>query len=243
MGSLGPVGRLKFLSAVGRKGQIESACSLPWKTARVRASLREFGNVTIESDVRAAATAEARLGAGRKCPTFLYIVVGTGMSCTLVIDGKPYLGHRGHAISFASGPTAQALDPAGKSRFEPLEARVAGPALARRAQQLGLAEADAIALCRSAAAGVGRARDLVDEAATELALHAAILGNALDPALIVLGGGLGCAAGRYWETFQLAMRRFLWGPYAGRIRLRRAQLGGKAGMFGAALCAIEAQRE
>jgi glucokinase len=228
---------------VGLEGEIESACSLPWKSPRVRASLREFGEVTIESDVRAAATAEARVGAGRKYPTFLYVCVGTGISCTLIIDGKPFLGHHGHAISFASGPTVEALDPDAKTRYEALEARVSGPALARRARQLGLVEADAIALCRSAAAGPGPARDLVDRAATELALHVAILGNALDPPLILLGGGLGGSRGPYWETFQVAMRRFLWGTYSSRIRLRRAQLGTTVGMMGAALCAIESQRE
>jgi glucokinase len=224
---------------VGHQGEIESACSLPWKSTRVRASLQEFGRVTIESDVRAAATAEARLGAGRSCATFLYVCVGTGISCTLFVDGKPLLGHRGHAISFASGPTVETLQPGGETLFEALEARVSGPALARRARALGLAEADGIALSRSAAAGEGPARDLVDRAATELALHVAILGNAMDPALIVLGGGVGGSPGRYWQTFQLAMRRFLWGTYASRIRLRRAQLGAKVGMIGAALCAME----
>jgi len=226
---------------VGLEGQIETACSLPWKSARVRASLREFGPVTIESDVRAAATAEARLGAGRAYSMFLYVCVGTGISCTLIVDGKPFMGHRGHAISFASGPTVETPQPGGTTVYEPLEARVAGPALARRAHALGLVEPDAIALCRSAAAGAGVARNLVDRAATELALHVAILGNAMDPPLILLGGGLGGSPGRYWETFELAMRRFLWGPYARRIRLRRAQLGGKVGMIGAALCALERQ--
>jgi len=189
---------------VGLEGQIETACSLPWKSARVRASLREFGPVTIESDVRAAATAEARLGAGRAYSMFLYVCVGTGISCTLIVDGKPFMGHRGHAISFASGPTVETPQPGGTTVYEPLEARVAGPALARRAHALGL-------------------------------------GNAMDPPLILLGGGLGGSPGRYWETFELAMRRFLWGPYARRIRLRRAQLGGKVGMIGAALCALERQ--
>ena len=52
--------------------------------------------------MRAAALAEARHGAARGDPTFLYVGVGTGISSTLFIDGEPYAGAHGHAIAFAS---------------------------------------------------------------------------------------------------------------------------------------------
>ena len=90
---------------IGLNGRIESHCSLPWRAHEVRSSLGEFGDVTIVSDVIAASLAEARMGAGRGHAAFLYVTVGTGISSALVIDGKPYAGAHGHAISFASGPT------------------------------------------------------------------------------------------------------------------------------------------
>ena len=71
--------------------------------------------------------------------------------------------------------------------FEPLEARASGPGILRRAKVRGLTESDAIAVCRTALREPGIARTLVDEAATELAIHVAILANALDPTLVVLG--------------------------------------------------------
>src|SRR5262249_21365083 len=94
-------GGIGIPALVGESGQIESRCSLNWRADSVRARLRNHGRVTIASDVRAAALAEARLGAGREQPAFLYVSVGTGISCTLVIDGRPYAGTHGHAISFA----------------------------------------------------------------------------------------------------------------------------------------------
>jgi glucokinase len=224
---------------VGMSEQIESRCSLNWRADSVRARLRNHGRVTIESDVRAAALAEARLGVGREQPTFLYVTVGTGISCTLVIDGTPYCGTHGHAISFASGPTFVTAGADGAAISESLEGRASGPGLVRRAQSLGLQEPDAVAVCRAALAAPGIARDVVDAAATELAIHVAIVANALDPALIVLGGGLGCAPGRYWSTFRAALPRYAWGPYSHRLRVRRAGLGTKAGMIGAALSALE----
>jgi glucokinase len=224
---------------VGLGGEIESHCTLSWRSRDLHDCLRPFGPLTIASDVITAARAEARLGAGRDQPVFLYVTVGTGMSCALVVGGEPYLGPHGHAISFASGPSVATVGADGKSVYAPLEYVAAGPGLLRRAQALGLAEASTEALCRSARLGPGAARDLVDAAATELALHVAILANQLEPTLIVMGGGLGCAPGRYWSSFRAALPRFTFGPHMRRLPVRRAKLRNQAGMIGAALSALE----
>jgi hypothetical protein len=73
---------------VGSGGEIESRAVLPWRSTRVRKAFAAYGDVIIASDVRAAALAEARLGAARGNPTFLYVGVGTGISSTLFIDGR-----------------------------------------------------------------------------------------------------------------------------------------------------------
>ena len=219
---------------VGPDGQIETRCSLDWHARQVRASLSTHGKVTIASDVLAASLAEARLGAGRGHRVFLYVTVGTGISYSLVIDGKPFTGAHGHAISFASGPTASAIGAQSKAALEPLEARASGPGILRRARAAGLMQPDSIAVCRTALKGPGIAREIVDAAATELAVHVAILVNALDPTLVVLGGGLGCARGRYWSTFRGALPQYIWGPNMSLLRVRRAQLGSRAGIIGAA---------
>jgi glucokinase len=155
-----------------------------------------------------------------------------------VIDGKPFLGAHGHAISFASGPTAAAIGARRTAVLEPLEARASGPGILRRARARGLTEPDAIAVCREALEGPGIAREIVDAAATELAIHVAILANALDPTLVVLGGGLGSAPGRYWSTFRAALPEYTWGPHMPRLRVCRAQLGTRAGVIGAAQSAL-----
>ena len=228
---------------VGRAGEIESRATLPWQSTRVRKTFAAYGEVTIASDVRAAALAEARLGAARGSPTFLYIGVGTGISSTLFIDGRPYLGAHGHAIAFARGATCAAAARNGKTVFAPLESCASGPALVRRAKALGYHAEDATEVCRAAHERSGIARRVVDAAATELAAHVAILVNALDPALVVLGGGLGAAPGRYWNSFRSALPRFAWGRYARRTRVRRARLGARGGLIGAALSAVEAEEE
>ncbi|HEX9139007.1 MAG TPA: ROK family protein [Steroidobacteraceae bacterium] len=224
---------------IGLGGEIESHCTLSWKSKDLHKCLRPFGPLTIASDVITAARAEARLGAGRDQSAFLYVTVGTGMSCALVVNGEPYLGPHGHAISFASGPSVATLGADGKTVYAPLEYVAAGPGLLRRAQALGLAETSTEALCQSARQAPGPARDLIDAAATELAVHVAILANQLEPTLIVMGGGLGCAPGRYWDSFRAALPRFTFGPHMRRLPVRRARLRNEAGMIGAALSALE----
>lgn len=224
---------------VGPKGEIESRAILPWRSSRVRRAFAAYGAVTIASDVRAAALAEARLGAARGSPTFLYVGVGTGISSTLFVDGRPWLGAHGHAIGFASGATCAAGARDG-TEFAPLESRASGPALVRRANALGYRSDDAEQICRAARFRPGIARRVVDAAATELAAHVAILVNALDPSLVVLGGGVGAAPGRYWRSFRAALPRFAAGRYARRVRVRRARLGARGGLIGAALSAVEA---
>ncbi len=237
--SVGKVG-IGVPELVGPGGEIESRAVVPWQSARVCKAFSAFGEVTIESDVRAAALAEARLGAARGSPTFLYVGVGTGISSTLFIEGKPWLGAHGHAIAFASGPGCAVGTRDGGTALAPLETCASGPALVRRAKALGYHAADAAEVCRAARIRPGIARRVVDAAATELAAHVAILVNALDPALVVLGGGLGAAPGRYWNSFRAALPRFAWGRHARRVRVRRARLGARGGLIGAALCAVEA---
>ena len=103
----------------------------------------------IESDVRAAAIAEVRFGAGAGIREVLYVTVGTGISCSLLVDGVPYAGAHGHAITLgapvvedvAAGPALAAAG--GRARAEDV---VADPALAP------LVDAAAAALGREVAA-------------------------------------------------------------------------------------------
>ena len=59
--------------------------SWDWRDGKWRAVLGTVAPVYVDSDVRAAALAEARLGAGRSMSSFLYVTVGTGVSHSFVM--------------------------------------------------------------------------------------------------------------------------------------------------------------
>ena len=89
---------------VDRDGAITSACSIDWRDLDVAGAFAHLAPAHVESDVRAAAIAEARYGAGRDLASFLYVNAGSGTSSCLVIDGEPLAGARGAAILIGAGP-------------------------------------------------------------------------------------------------------------------------------------------
>jgi glucokinase len=222
-------------------GQIVSAATVRWQGIPVatRVSTATSLPTHIDADVRAAARAEARLGAGRGLGDFLYVTVGTGISSALVLRGSPYLGARGLTGTFASAPGAIPGDAGNLASGPPLEQFAAGPALAARLAVarpgFGGTGADVLALAEE---GDEPARAIVASAGRALGAAVAQLVNTLDPAAVVLGGGLGLASGLYRESLDGALRQYVWSNLHRDLPLVPARLGNDAGWIGAALAAL-----
>jgi glucokinase len=195
---------------VSAGGQITSAANWDWRGRDLAAAFAGVP-VHVESDVRAAALAEARFGAGRGQPSFIYLSIGTGVSHALVAGGEPWRGARGNAIVVGA----------------PLvELSASGAALAARA---GRARAEEV-LASAADA------DLVEEVAAVLAGELARLVNALDPAAVIIGGGLGLNP-EFRQCLTALARRDIYAPDTRELDILPAGLGADAGIIGAALAA------
>jgi glucokinase len=204
-----PVG-IGLCELVDLDGRPASADTIEWRGLDPSASIAA-PRVVLESDVRAAALAEAQFGAGADRSSFLYVVVGTGASCCLVIGGRPYAGARGCAITLGAPP---------------VERVASGPALARRA---GVDRAETV-LADPALS------PLVDDAAAALGQVLTVLVNALDPEVLVLGGGLGGEASFCART-AAAVRAALAYPLDPPLEIVPSRLGPDGGVIGAALAA------
>jgi predicted NBD/HSP70 family sugar kinase/uncharacterized ferritin-like protein (DUF455 family) len=221
---------------VSPAGEILTPYLLDWSTAPLPSEIATVP-VRIDSDVRAAALAEARFGAGREFRQFIYVSVGTGISSTLVVDGVPFAGARGGAVVLSTGPISVPDGYGGWSRFV-LEDYASGPALIQRyAAATGRNLPGAHALLDAAAAGDATAAGIIDSAALALGSAIAWLVNVLDPEAIVLGGGLGSAPGRYQDGARRAIAQHVWNPDARHLPVLPAALGADAGLIGVALCA------
>ena len=53
--------------------------------------------VQLETDANAAALAEWRFGAGRGARNFVYLTMSTGIGAGIILEGRLYRGHAGHA--------------------------------------------------------------------------------------------------------------------------------------------------
>jgi glucokinase len=83
-------------------GRVFSDHRIRWTGLDVAGTLGAVLPTVISADVRAAALAEARFGAGRGLTDFYFVTIGTGVSGGLVMDGVPYAGSRGAAWVIAS---------------------------------------------------------------------------------------------------------------------------------------------
>jgi len=228
---------LGICELVDRAGQLASANSVDWLGLPVRDTLSAIAPTLIEADVRAAAVAEACLGAGRPFRTFLYVTVGTGISCCLVLNGEPYLGARGLAGTMASSPLAVPCERCGCTSRRTLEDLASGPGLVARFQAgAGQAESGQDVV-RAAQAGDPLARRVVESAGEALASQVGLLVGTLDPEAVIVGGGLGLSAGAYGDPFLVSTRRHIWSGLQRDLPILRAETGADAGWIGAAVCA------
>jgi glucokinase len=223
---------------VTNDGQLASACTLDWPGHTLRKALQTVAPAAVESDARTAARAEAVLGAGKPFDPFVYVTIGTGISFSLVIGGKPFSGARGLAISIASGPVASVCERCGHAHEYVLEQVSGGPGLAAQYnRRAGAQVARAEEVLLAASNGDGRALDSIEHCAMLLGSGIACLVSTLDPAAVILGGGLGSADTLYRKRVEHHTRLRVFPQSIAGLPILPAALGPDAGILGAALCA------
>ncbi|MBL7499707.1 ROK family transcriptional regulator [Frankia sp. CNm7] len=228
-----------------------------WDGYPVREVLaRELGcHVLVDNDVNAMALGELHAGVARSARDFLFVKIGTGIGCGIVVDGRLYrgvdgcAGDIGHIQAEESGPACAC----GNSGC--LEAFFGGAALARDAAAAARSgrspELAALAAASGApltAADVGTAARHGDQAALALIRDGgrrvgtvlAGLVSFFNPGLVVIGGGVsGLGHLLLAEIRGVVYRRSL--PLAtGNLPVVLTELGDAAGIVGAARLASDA---
>jgi glucokinase len=220
---------------VDPEGHVTSGQTIDWRGLSLPERLTGLGRVCVEADVRAAALAEAHFGAGLRFRVFVYLSVGTGISSTLVQDGRPFAGARGNALVFASGTLRAVCPNCGATVETVLEDLASGPALERRYHRVvPAARTGGEGVLAAAAAGDPDAVAIVQAGAGALGNGIAWLVNVLDPEAVVVGGGLGMAGGLYWDRLIDSTRRHIWAENSRTLPIIPAVLGTDAGIIGAA---------
>lgn len=225
---------------VSPRGEVTSDFTIAWKGVPVQAALNEIAPAVVEADVRAHALAEARFGAGRDYDPFVFVSVGTGISACLVQGGVPLAGARGNALVLSTGPISVPVidgqDDAAHTTWvqHVMEEYSSGSGIVARYGNGAMRAEDVFA---AAERGDARAAHILTSAGHSLGSSLGWLVNVLDPAAIVVGGGLGMARGLYWDSLVRATREHIWAANTRALPIVQAALGPDAGVIGAALAA------
>lgn len=154
---------------------------------------QEFGDtpVVVHNDVNAAATAELRWGALHGVDVGIYLNLGSGLGCALIVNGQVVAGAHGAAgeIAYLLGADPDICFADGHA---PLEETVSGTALTQ--QGAALLGRDTTASELFDLDGRTDVDTLLDGAIGALAVAIANLCITIDPQRVVIGGGMMSAA-------------------------------------------------
>jgi predicted NBD/HSP70 family sugar kinase len=191
-------------------------------------------SVTIENDVNLAAVGERWAGVARGVDDFAFLSIGTGMGMGLVLGGELHRGNHGAAgeVDWALAGLSEEVDPSAEG-----VARLAAELKSGGSFETSLAPPyDAREVFAAARRGDRLARTVVDEVARRIAAHVSPIAAVADPALVVLGGGLGTNGDLLLDP----VRRLLgeWLPFAPRVEI--SSLGEAAVLTGALAIGLRA---
>lgn len=232
---------------------VRFAPHLAWRNdAPVRKELEDAIGlpVRLEHDANAAAWGEYRYGVAQEAETWVFFAVGTGIGATLMHRGEIYRGSFGTAPEFGHITVVPGGRVCSCGKKGCLERYASGTSLVdcavERATQGEFTEcalyrkvvdkrANGHDVMAAARAGDPLGIAALDSFGTWLGRGLSIVADVLDPALIVLGGGVSADADLFLDTARKEMKTNMVGAgYRPVPEVVPAKLGPQAGMIGVA---------
>ncbi|WP_027109018.1 ROK family glucokinase [Lacticigenium naphthae] len=233
------------------KGTVIGAYNLNWKTLQPVKKLIEDGThipFVIDNDANVAALGEQWLGAGNNEPDVVFVTLGTGVGGGIIADGRLL-----HGAGGAAGEIGHiTVDPNGYEctcgKKGCLETVASATGVVRLARDMADEYAgdsnlkysiddgqliDAKDVFDAAKNGDELALKVVDKVSFYLGLACGNIANILNPASIVLGGGVSQAGTFLLERVQEYFNSFSFPTIRATTTIRLAELGNDAGIIGA----------
>ncbi|HEX8627681.1 MAG TPA: ROK family protein [Catenuloplanes sp.] len=248
----GPPGQLGALG-VGSAGPVNPAAgtvspvNIPaWRDFDVLAALRPLlpgRPAVLAGDAHCMAFGEYHHGRSRPA-AMLGIVVSTGVGGGLVLNGDVLsgatgnAGHIGHVVVDIDGPPC----PCGGRGC--VETFASGPAIVRQARGYGWTAGDGPADARAVAAaardGHPAARAAYRRAGRAVAAGIVSAAALIELDEVVIGGGVAGAGDLLFTPIRRSIAELAGLPFVRQVRVSQSQLGGDAGLLGAAALAFAA---
>ena len=223
-----------------------------WDSVPLRDEIQKLFNglpIQVENDANAAGIAEARFGAGRDLPNFLFVIWGTGVGGGIILNGKIYrgptggAGEIGHISINYDGPACNC------GSRGCVEAYVGQRYLSKRTEEKlkshpqskilklvggDVSKIEPYFIAQAAHEGDSLAQEILVEAGKLLGVALGGVMNTFDLRVSIIGGGISAAGNFVMSAIQESVEAHVLKPLKPDIRVLPAQLGNDAGILGAA---------
>ncbi len=228
-----------------------------WEGYPIKGYLRTTfpsAQVAVDNDVNIMAKGEQQMGAGRGVDNFLFIKIGTGIGCGIIVQHEIYRGSDGcagdvgHICVDYNGPICHCGNPGC------LEFMAAGPAiasagikgaqagksvfLARRLEENG-GTLTAIDVGDAAAAGDRLANEIIRDSGQKIGGVLAGLVNFFNPRFIFIGGGVSNIGLQFLSSIRRSTLRRATALSTRKLKIEYSRLGEDAGVVGAIWLALD----
>jgi predicted NBD/HSP70 family sugar kinase len=209
--------------------------------------------VLVDNDVNIMALGEKHAGVARSVDDYLFVKIGTGIGCGIVVRGEVYRGVNGcagdigHMSVDERGPVCacgnvgclEAFFGGAALRGQALAAARTGRSavLARRLAEAG--DLSAVDVADAAGLGDGVAVAMIREGGRRLGHALAGLVSFVNPGLVVIGGGVAGIGHALLAEIRGAVYRTSLPLATGNLPITLSELGGRAGVVGAARLASD----
>ena len=206
--------------------------------------------VRVLNDVQAATVGDWAYGAGRGARDLVCLFVGTGVGGGAVVAGRLASGAAGSAGEFGHTTIALGGRRCRCGNYGCVEAYAGGWAIAERAESIAVSgdpradelvrlagdihDITARTVAQAATAGDPLAREILEDVVRALGACAVSIVNAINPSVLILGGGVVEGVPTLVGAVEDHVRRHALPSAAKAVALRAAALHNDAGVVGAA---------
>ena len=227
---------------VSSKGVVNKCVNLGWGVFNIAEELSRLTGLPVKAgnDANVAALGEFWKGGGQGCENMVFVTLGTGVGGGIVIEGK--LLHGAHGSGAEIGHMVlnrheTAVCGCGKRGC--VEQYLSATGVVRMAKLHGMGDVTCKDIFDAGKAGDPTALEVLDEYYEYMGEFLGSLCSAVDPEIVVLGGGVSKAGNVLLEGVEPRFHKYVFHA-AGDVRFALASLGNDAGAYGAFKLALDA---
>ena len=227
---------------VNAKGVVNKCVNLGWGVFNIAEELSRLTGFPVKAgnDANVAALGEYWKGGGQGCENMVFVTLGTGVGGGIVIGGQLLHGSHGSGAEIGHmvlNPKETATCGCGKHGC--VEQYGSATGIVRLAKLHGMGDVTCKDIFDAGKAGDKVALEVLDEYYDYMGQFLGSLCSAVDPEVVVLGGGVSKAGTVLLDGIEPAFHKYVFHA-ASEVKFSLASLGNDAGAYGAFKLAVDA---